>query len=60
MARYDIPESIGMRFPRINEMVDNPPEGHFAFYEKMFEFGVRLPLHPFAQEFLAKVNTALT
>lgn len=56
--RYDIPKSIGMRFPRRGETVDNPPKGHVAFYEKMFEFGVRFPLHPFAQESLAEVNIA--
>lgn len=57
--RYEVPASVGMRFSMCDETIENPIAGHVAFYEKMFEFGVRLPLHPFAQECLAEVNLAL-
>lgn len=41
--RYDISAFIGMTFPRKDEAINNPLEGHIAFYEKMFESGVRFP-----------------
>lgn len=32
-ARYEIPKSIGLRFPERDETIENPHEGHVAFYE---------------------------
>lgn len=57
-ATYEILYSIGMRFLRREETVENPFEGHVAFYEKMFDFEVRLHLHFIAQEFFTAMNLA--
>lgn len=36
-----------MRLHRERETVEDALEGHVTHYLKMFEFGFRLPLHPF-------------
>lgn len=55
---FAIPENILLRIPEEGERADNPPEGWVTLYFKMFEYGLRLPLHPFVQEFLFRTGLA--
>ena len=56
--RFNIPSYISLRCPSEGELPHSPPPGEVAFYGKMFNCGVRLPLHFFPQNFLSEAGIA--
>ncbi|CAK9313834.1 unnamed protein product [Citrullus colocynthis] len=57
---YGIPPIVHLRVPRLDEIIDNPPEGDVALYLAMSHFGVRLPLPLFLQSFLTFIQLGPT
>ncbi|KAL2517535.1 Uncharacterized protein Adt_13782 [Abeliophyllum distichum] len=55
---YDIPASVILRAPGLEERVDDPPEGFVAIYEPEMQQSLRLPMHKFFREVLRDWNLA--
>ncbi|KAL2498119.1 Uncharacterized protein Adt_23669 [Abeliophyllum distichum] len=52
LLSYDIPSSVALRAPGLEERADDPLEGFVAIYEPAMQQVLRLPMHPFFREVL--------
>ncbi|KAL2506010.1 Uncharacterized protein Adt_21631 [Abeliophyllum distichum] len=55
---YDIPTSVTLRAPGLEESTDDPPEGFVVIYEPTMQQGLHLPVHHFFHEVLRDWNLA--
>ncbi|KAL2542531.1 hypothetical protein Adt_03509 [Abeliophyllum distichum] len=57
---YDIPTSVTLRAPGLEERAADPHEGFVAIYEPMMQQGLRLPMHPLFREVVAEAGRNLS
>ncbi|KAI9177372.1 hypothetical protein LWI28_014375 [Acer negundo] len=48
---YGIPKNIVLRLPKKGHLASSPPQGAVTLHSTLFEFGIKLPFHPFLREF---------
>ncbi|KAL2474559.1 Uncharacterized protein Adt_35295 [Abeliophyllum distichum] len=57
---YDIPASVTLRAPGLEERADDPPEGFVAIYEPAMYQSLCLSMHQFFHEVIAEAGGSLT
>ena len=54
-----LPEGYKLTVPKEEQTVADCPVGHVVVYTKMFDYGLRFPLHPFIEKVLRAWNVGL-
>ncbi|PQQ09484.1 uncharacterized protein Pyn_05761 [Prunus yedoensis var. nudiflora] len=55
---YEVPRDVIFALPQGDDCPSRPPRGWVTLYWEMFKNGLRLPLHPFVQRWMAFLGIA--
>ncbi|KAK3223385.1 hypothetical protein Dsin_010410 [Dipteronia sinensis] len=55
---YGIPKNIVLRLPEKGQLASSPPQGSVTLHSTFFEFGMKLPFHPFLRYMLSHLQCA--
>ncbi|TXG53679.1 hypothetical protein EZV62_018935 [Acer yangbiense] len=55
---YGIPNNIVLRLPKKEHLASSPPQGAVTLHSTFFEFGLKLPFHPFLRYMLSHLQCA--
>ncbi|CAL8991184.1 unnamed protein product [Prunus brigantina] len=55
---YNVPKDVVFALPQADDRPSRPPRGWVTLYWEMFKNGLRLPLHPFVQRWMAFLGVA--
>ncbi|EXB62863.1 hypothetical protein L484_008713 [Morus notabilis] len=58
--KFNIPAGVRLRIPSVGDLPSCPKPGEIGLYTVAFEYGLRLPFHPFIRTVLAHFDLAPT